>query len=75
MTIAELIEALQQFDPKTRVLVKGYEGGYNDAAVSNITPVALDVHSEWYYGKHENVSETTNLEGKKTVEAIIIKSI
>jgi hypothetical protein len=54
MTVKELIEQLQTLDPDLHVFVRGYEGGYDDAGpASSIMEVALDVHKEWYYGKHE----------------------
>lgn len=54
MTVAELILALQQYDPKLRVIVKGYEGGYDDADYAEQLKIGLDVHTAWYYGKHED---------------------
>jgi hypothetical protein len=55
MTVKELIEQLQQLDPDLHVFVQGYEGGYDDAGpVSNVMDIALDIHTEWYYGKHED---------------------
>ena len=55
MTVKELIEQLQQLDPDLHVFVQGYEGGYDDAGpVSNVMDIALDIHEEWYYGKHED---------------------
>lgn len=30
MTVAELIEALSAYPPETRVLVEGYEGGFDE---------------------------------------------
>lgn len=30
MTVDELIKALMTFPPETRVVVRGYEGGYDD---------------------------------------------
>jgi hypothetical protein len=54
MIVKELIEQLQQLDPDLHVFTEGYEGGYNDlVTVSEIRDIALDVHTEWYYGKHE----------------------
>jgi hypothetical protein len=54
MTVKELIEQLQQLDPDLHVFVSGYEGGYNDAGpIGPVMEIALDVHKEWYYGKHE----------------------
>lgn len=55
MTVAELILALQAQDPKLRVIIRGYEGGYNDVGVLTDLEIALDVHEAWYYGKHEYV--------------------
>jgi hypothetical protein len=76
MTIAELIEALQEFNPNTRVLVRGYEGGYDDVAVSEIVPVILNVHREWYYGKHDDPNVVTGeVKEKDKIDAIILKGI
>lgn len=55
MTVKELIEKLQQLNPDLHVFVAGYEGGYDYAGVSEEVEIALDVHEEWYYGKHESV--------------------
>ena len=66
MTVRELIERLSKIeDQEVMVMVRGYEGGYNDIVIGNgiedITPaiihVALDVNTEWYYGKHERVDD------------------
>jgi hypothetical protein len=55
MTVKKLIEQLQQLDPDLHVFVRGYEGGYDDAGpISPVIEIALDVHEEWYYGKHED---------------------
>ena len=60
MTVKELIESLSKIeDQEVRVMVRGYERGVKD--IDNITPaiihVALDVNTEWYYGKHERVDD------------------
>ena len=56
MTVRELIKVLTQIeDQETRVMVGGYEGGYNDIVIGNgidnnipaIVNVALDVNTEW----------------------------
>jgi len=77
MTIKQLIEILQQVeDQDTRVMVSGYEGGYND--VMNINPIpldiALDVSNEWYYGKHERAEMLIHEDRKdyQIVKAILI---
>lgn len=83
MTVRELIERLSQIeDQEVRVMVSGYEGGYNDIVIGNsiedttpaIIHVALDVNTEWYYGTHERVDDmydATNSE-YHIVKAIIL---
>lgn len=54
MTVKELIEQLQTLDPDLHVFTTGYEGGFEDVVqVGNVKEFALNVHEEWYYGKHE----------------------
>ena len=55
MLVEELIVALKKFDPKLRVITSGYEGGVDDIDAISATKIALNVNTEWYYGKHENV--------------------
>ena len=69
MTVRELIESLSKIeDQDIRVMVSGYEGGVDDIVIGNgidnstivipaIIHVALDVNTEWYYGKHERVDD------------------
>ena len=53
MTVKQLIEELQQLDPNLHVFTRGYEGGYEEVEISEEREIALNVHSEWYYGPHE----------------------
>ena len=58
MTVKELIDILDRLDPETHVFVDGYEGGLNYARIKGpVTDVMLDVHSEWWYGKHAYATE------------------
>ncbi len=52
MTITELIETLFQLDPATPVVVRGYEGGYNDVSIVNPLTLQLNVNDRHYYGAH-----------------------
>lgn len=61
MTAQELINILQQYDPATRVIIAGYEGGVNDVIKIIPTKILLDQNSEWYYGAHERI-ETSILD-------------
>lgn len=53
MTVAELIEQLQQHPKDMRVIVCGYEGGYHDAKAAESIPILLNINQAWYYGPHE----------------------
>ena len=84
MTIRELIESLSKIEDKDiRVMVRGYEGGYDDIVIGNgidnntpaIYEIALDVNDEWYYGRHERIEDVImNARGEySTVKAIILQ--
>lgn len=68
MKVKELIALLQQQDPEARVVVQGYEGGYNDAATPEPIRLKLNVHpkEDWYYGPHDE-------DRKGRCEAVLIK--
>ena len=83
MTVRELIESLNKIeDQEVRVMVRGYEGGYNDIVIGNgiedntpaIQYVALDVNEEWYYGSHERVDDMYDATSSEyhIVKAIIL---
>ena len=78
MTVRELIESLSKVeDQEVRVVVRGYEGGYDDIIIDNtpaICEIALDVNEEWYYGKHERVEDVNeeDLINYVKVKAIIL---
>jgi hypothetical protein len=53
MTIQELCDRLSQFPPDTPVVVRGYEGGFNDVLNVEAVEMQLNVNAEhWYYGAH-----------------------
>jgi hypothetical protein len=56
MNVQQLIEELQKHPPEMRVIVNGYEGGYDDLASPNKQSIRLNVHppDQWYYGKHDD---------------------
>lgn len=54
MNVGELIEKLKQYPQDLRVVVHGYEGGYNDVDRFENLKIVLDYHEAWYYGKHES---------------------
>jgi hypothetical protein len=53
MTIQELCDRLSQFPTDTPVVVRGYEGGFNDVLNVEAVEIQLNVNAEhWYYGAH-----------------------
>ena len=58
MNVQQLIEELQKYPPKMRVIVNGYEGGYSDCDPPKSTRIRLNAHGEdmWYYGRHDDES-------------------
>ena len=75
MTVKQLIEQLQQLDPDLYVFTAGYEGGFEDVYVGEELEIALDVHSEWYYGKHERADSGYYVPDKskfKIVKGIVL---
>ena len=78
MTVKQLIQVLSRIeDQDTRVVLKGYESGYDDIEFPNNIPLtidlALNVNPEWYYGNHERVSPQHQYgEQVEVVKAILI---
>jgi hypothetical protein len=57
MTVKQLKELLNEYPDDMLVVVSGYEGGFNDISDAEIIVLKRDVHSEWYYGRHEYIDE------------------
>lgn len=58
MTIQQLTTLLSQYPPDTRVVVAGYEGGFNDITIHKIIQLKLDANKEWWNGQHEEVQSS-----------------
>ena len=53
MKVKDLIAALQARDPEHMVVIPGYEGGVTELIGLKTVTIALNVHTEWYYGEHD----------------------
>ena len=60
MKVKELMEKLQSYDPELMVVVSGYEDGVDEVKYAVNVKIKLDVHTEWYYGKHEVADRNNN---------------
>ena len=58
MIISELIEILKKEDQNKRVVLSGYEGGYNDVSRIIEIDLVLNVHKGPYYGNHDTPCRT-----------------
>lgn len=54
MTVSELIAALQSYPPDARVVVLGYESGYDDVTEVRKVNVVLEENPAWYNGRYNN---------------------
>jgi hypothetical protein len=73
MTIAELIEKLQNYPQDLRVVVRGYEGGVDDVDYVEETEIYLDYYTDWYYGTHEVVEDVSLCVVCEKVSAVYLK--
>ena len=70
MKIAELIQIFSQYGPNLPIVIKGYEGGYNDLSVIEEITLELNANTKyWYYGAHEEIQASQSL-SKPNLKAI-----
>lgn len=72
MEVSELINFLSKFDSSTRVMLKGYEEGYDDLKEVKEKDVVLNFYNDWWNGEHEAL-EKTAFKKFKSVKAVILK--
>ena len=52
MTAPELIQHLQQLPPDTKIVVRGYEDGYNDILKLRQVKIKPQPDADWYVGEY-----------------------
>ncbi len=67
MNVAELIEKLKNFPPESRVVVEGYEEGYDDVKEVKVISVRLNAYEEEWRGPHK---KSKSVKAKKVVGLI-----
>lgn len=74
MTIAELIRILQTHPPDMRVVVDGYEEGYDDlcSELVSVQDIRLDAGENWWEGQHRDF-EDARAEGSAIVKALALR--
>ena len=74
MTVQELIELLAVYPPGMRVVVDGYEDGYDDLEEPMMTVLAicLDAGENWWEGQHCDADDTRSA-GNAVVKALALR--
>ena len=57
MTAAELIQQLQILPPEIKIVVRGYEDGYNDILKLRVLKIKPNEKSHWYDGEYEDSTD------------------
>ncbi len=75
MTVDELIQLLAKHPPDLRVMVQGYEDGFDDLEAGCVVKgvATLNVNSAWYYGHHEEVLPGDKDNGLETAQALFLR--
>lgn len=61
MTASELIRLLEEFPPETKIVVRGYEDGYNDILKLRQVKINYNPDAAWYYGIYSNSEEADSI--------------
>lgn len=54
MTVSELIAALKNYPSDTRVIVMGYESGYDDITMVKQIAIMPEEKPVWYKGRYDD---------------------
>jgi ribosomal protein RSM22 (predicted rRNA methylase) len=57
-TIKELKELLNNYPDDMLVVVRGYEGGFDDISDTAVITLKRDANSDWYYGAHKKIDKS-----------------
>lgn len=75
MTIQELIQLLRGYPPDLRVVVDGYEDGYDDLSPEQLllVKIALNIGKHRWEGAHGDPDGPTD--GADVVEALVLRRV
>lgn len=62
MTAQELINHLQNLPPETKVVVRGYEDGYNDILKLRPVKIKPNENSHWYDGEYADSKDDDTID-------------
>lgn len=79
MTVKELVEYLEKYPDDLRVVVNGYEDGFDDLSPERITviKIQLDTQIHDWEGQHSDFhgSETEIADDAEIVEALVLRRV
>ena len=79
MTVDELIQLLAKHPPHLRVVVDGYEDGYDDLSPEqlSVVKIALNTGKQRWEGKHGDPNGLTRgvPDGAEIIEAFILRRV
>jgi len=58
MTASELIRKLNDLPPEIKIVVRGYENGYNDIIMQKNRKITINKESTWWDGEYIDSKET-----------------
>ena len=58
MTASELIRKIKDLPPEIKIVVRGYENGYNDIIRLKRRTIMINKDAEWYDGEYTDSKET-----------------
>ena len=75
MTVNELLQLLKGYSPDLRVVVNGYEEGYDDLSPEQLSVirVALNTGKRRWEGRHGDPKERTD--GEIIAEALVLRRV
>ena len=73
MTVKELIRILQKYPQRMRVVVNGYETGFDDleARLISVHEIRLNAGEEWWDGQHL-ATEDARKKDSPVVKALVL---
>ena len=76
MTVQQLITLLGTYPPDLRVVVSGYESGFDDVESErvSVTRIELDVGADWWDGRHSAAVDRGSEEHSgRIVDALVLR--
>ena len=79
MTVGQLVRVLESYPQDMRVVVDGYEGGYDDLSLGQVSLVriALNTGKHEWEGKHGDPDGPTGRapDNTDTIEALVLRRV